>query len=307
MGVVGLYFGAEWLVRGAAGLAQKFGVRPLVIGLTVVAYGTSAPELVVSGLAALEGKSALAVGNVVGSNIANLGIILGVAALISPPAVEKGLIRLELPALLVATALIPFTLWDGVINRVEGGALLILAAGFTWITLKAAKKVPAGEFTQDVAEEVKHEAGEGSKLKLSLIAAGGLAVLMVGGKVFVDGAVGIALALGMSERLVGLTIVAVGTSLPELAASVVAAARGHSEIAIGNVLGSNIFNALLILGAAATLSPVTGELSTMRIDMIALFALTLFGSVLLLGPRRLRRIEGGLLVAGYAGFVLAIL
>jgi cation:H+ antiporter len=305
-GVTFLYFGAEWLVRGAAGLARAYGVRPLVIGLTVVAYGTSAPELAVSGLAAFEGKSEIALGNVIGSNIANIGLILGLSALISPPGVDPTLIRREVPALLVATLLIPAFLWSGEIGRVEGGLLVLGAAAFTVLTLRAAAKVPAGEFRGDVAAEVEQEAGQGSRPRLALIALVGLAVLLAGGKVFVDGAVNLALAVGMSERLVGLTVVAIGTSLPELAASLMAATRGHSELAVGNVVGSNIFNALLILGGASLVRPISADVWTLRLDLAVMVAFGFGAALLLRGARRLRRAEGAVLVLAYLGFLAAL-
>lgn len=305
-GVGLLYFGAEWLVRGAAGLARAFGVRPLVVGLTVVAYGTSAPEFVVSALAALEGKSAIALGNVVGSNIANVGLILGVTALIAPPRVDPALIRREVPVLVVSAALVPLTLIDGVISRTEGALLFLGAIAFTWVMVRTAKAVnPSTEFGEQVKAEVPQSA-ELSKPALAALAAVGLLVLVGGGKVFVDGAVALALAVGMSERLVGLTIVAVGTSLPELAASVVAARRGHSAIAIGNVVGSNIFNVLLILGGAATVSPISGRLSTMTVDLVGLGVLTLAGAFFMAGDRVIVRREGGLLVGLYGLFLAAL-
>jgi cation:H+ antiporter len=309
-GVALLYFGAEWLVRGAAGLARAFGVRPLVVGLTVVAYGTSAPEFVVSALAALEGKSAIALGNVVGSNIANVGLILGVTALIAPPRVDPALIRREVPVFVASAALIPLALIDGVISRVEGSLLVLGAAAFTWIMVSTAKAVnPSAEFAQQVKAEVADEVAtekELGKLALAGLAAVGLLVLVGGGKVFVDGAVGLALAVGMSERLVGLTIVAVGTSLPELAASVVAARRGHSAIAIGNVIGSNIFNVLLILGGASAVSPISGQLSAMTIDLVGLGVLTVAGAFFMAGDRVIARREGALLVGLYGGFLAAL-
>jgi cation:H+ antiporter len=301
LGGCGLYFGAEWLVRGSAGLARSFGVRPLVVGLTVVAYGTSAPELVVSCTAALEGKSAVVLGNVVGSNIANLGLILGVTALVSPPHVERGLIFRELPVLLAATAAVPLLLADGVIGRVDGAVLVALAASFTvWLVL-------AGRSERGAAanEATEHPESMG-RLALAGVGALGLAVLLVGGKTFVDGAVALALLAGMSERVVGLTIVAVGTSLPEMAASLVAALRGQSGIAVGNVVGSNIFNVLLVLGGAGLIAPVAGSLAELRLDLAVLVGLTLVGIVSLRTERTITRAEGVLLVAAYAAFLAAL-
>lgn len=297
-GVALLYIGAEWLVKGAAGLALALRIRPVVVGATVVAYATSAPELTVSVAAAIEGKSAIALGNVIGSNIANLGLILGLTALIAPPRVTPGLLRRELPVLGV-TALLPLLmLRDGVISRPEGAVLLLGALAFTLWMLRAgadAGAVPAPESGRRLG-----------KLALAAIALVGLAMLVGGGKVFVDGAVGIARVAGISDRVVGLTIVAVGTSLPELAASVVAAIRGHAEIAIGNVIGSNIFNVALILGAAAVVHPLEGSLPALRLDLVALIALTAFAIVALRTERMLKRWEGAILLVGYVAFLVSL-
>jgi len=300
LGSVGLYFGAEWLVRGAGGLARAMGVSPLAVGLTVVAYGTSMPELVVSTVAAVGGKSALALGNVVGSNVANIGLILGLTAIIAPPQVQAGLMKRELPIMLGSTAALPLALWDGSIGRVEGILLVLGAIWFTRVTLRAVN--PEGAPRHSESEPPPKE----SRLALVAFLVMGLSVLLGGGKLFVDGAVGLARTLGMSERLVGLTVVAVGTSLPELAASLVAALRGQSAIAVGNVLGSNIFNVLLILGVAATAHPVAVPLSSVRLDLIALGAMSIVAAISMRTSRKIQRSEGALLVAGYAAFVLAL-
>jgi cation:H+ antiporter len=303
-GGVLLYFGAEWLVRGSVGIAQAMGVRPLVIGLTVVAYGTSAPELVVSVVAALEGKSAIALGNVIGSNVANLGLILGLSALISPPRVDRHLVLREIPVLLASALLLPIVFRDGVISRVDGAGLLAGAAAFTWFTLRSAKAIPeAAPIRQEAREEVQAEALPGKPSTLALIAVAGLVGLVLGGKLFVDAASGFARAFGMSERLVGLTVVAVGTSLPEMAASTVAALRGHSAIAIGNIVGSNIFNILLILGGASVIAPIKGSLGSIAIDTALLLALTAIAATMMFGNRRISRLEGMILMGCYAVFI----
>jgi cation:H+ antiporter len=302
-----LYLGAEWLVKGAAGLARAFGVQPLVIGLTVVAYGTSAPELVVTLIAAAEGRSAIALGNVIGSNIANIGLILGLTTLIRPPRVESGLIRRELPVLLVATALVPAFLWDDEISRLEGALLTGGAVAFTLFTLRKTRQVaPESTLGVEAREEVELEAAAGGKPKLAALATVGLGALVAGGKLFVDGATGLALDVGMSERLVGLTIVAIGTSLPELAASFVAALRGHSELALGNIVGSNVFNILLVLGGSAVVRPIAESFTANRIDLAALAGVAAIGALVMRGERVITRIEGAVLVAIYAGFIALI-
>lgn len=306
-GMLCLYFGAEWLVSGASGLARSMGVRPLVIGLTVVAYGTSAPELVVSVVAAMGGKSALALGNVIGSNIANLGLILGVTALVCPPRVDGGLIRREVPVLLMTALVVPAVVADSVVSRTESLTLLAMALAFSVAMLRSAKELAP---TEPIAREAGEEAAVAdpgmSGARCSALAVLGLALLLAGGKLFVDGSTTLALALGVSERVIGLTIVAIGTSLPELAASVMAAWRGHSDLAIGNVIGSNIFNVLLILGAAGAVSPLRSSLAELRFDLLALAAFTLVAAAMLRGDRTLSRAEGAVLVLGYAGFLAAL-
>lgn len=250
LGAALLYFGAEWLVSGSVRLARTLGIRPLVIGLTVVAWGTSAPELVVSGAAALRGSADIALGNVIGSNLANLGLILGLTALIAPPIVDGGLVRREVPVLVGTTFLLPLLLLDGKISRTESLALLVGALLFTIWTVRQSGVVE-GPSEEEIASRALGEVSRGSegigngpqrapRLPAVALAVAGLVLLVAGGTVFVDGAVGLARAVGISERVVGLTVVAVGTSLPELAASVVAALRGQSSLAIGNVVGSNI-------------------------------------------------------------------
>jgi cation:H+ antiporter len=302
-GIVLLYFGAEWLVRGASGIAASMGVRPIIIGLTVVAYGTSMPELVVSTAAAVGGKSDIALGNVIGSNIANLGFILGLTALIRPPEADGSLIRRELPLMVASALVVPLLLWDGEISRVEGLLLLAGALGFTALLVRSARRLPASSALREQAAEDAPPRPQGSPVKLGALAVLGLAALVGGGKVFVDGAVNVALALGMSERMVGLTIVAVGTSLPELAASVVAALRGQSSLAIGNVVGSNIFNVLLILGGASAVSPIHGSLSQLRFDLTAMALLSVVAMTMMAKRRLVSRAEGTVLVMFYGAFI----
>ncbi|HRG95336.1 MAG TPA: calcium/sodium antiporter [Polyangiaceae bacterium] len=300
-----LYIGAEWLVRGASGLAASLGVRPLVIGLTVVAYGTSAPELAVGVGSALSHQGAIALGNSIGSNIANLGLILGVTALVSPPKVDPSVRRRELPALLAATLAVPLVLLDGRISRLEGGLLLLGALLHSALTLRAARLDKAALGAVQSAAETAGAPRPKSQRGLVGISLVGLLALLGGGKLFVDGASGVARLLGMSEHTVGLTIVAVGTSLPELATSVLAARRGHSEVAIGNVIGSNIFNSLLILGAAGLVGSIEQPLEELRFDLAALGVLTLAGAGFMLRPV-VSRLAGALLLAGYVAFLVGL-
>lgn len=298
-----LYLGAEWLVKGSAGLARALGVKPLIIGLTVVAYGTSAPELAVSTAAILEDSSALVLGNVIGSCIANLGLILGITALISPPEVDGRLIRREIPVLLISVIVVPLALLSGSIEAWESGLLLGAAVIFTMYTLFVASEESSMD---DVAEAagVDEEEFEASKVKQIVFTIAGLALLVFGGEVFVDGAKGVALTLGMSEHLVGLTVVAIGTSLPELAASIVAALRGYSSLAVGNVVGSNIFNVFLILGVVGLIRPIEGSASALGMGLAFLIGITFAGILFMRGARRINRFEGLLLLGVYVAFIV---
>jgi cation:H+ antiporter len=303
-GLVLLYFGAEWVVSGAARLAESFGVSPLVVGLTVVAYGTSAPELVVGIGAGLRDQGALALGNVIGSNIANVGLILGVVALIAPPRIDPVLARREVWVLIVGTALVPIMLIGGRIQLWEGVVLLTLAAAYSVWTVISARlalpqtRHPAAPLAAGAAAQRLRR-----RLLLALLTLVGLAVLVAGGHFLIEGAIGLARWLGMTERLIGLTIVAVGTSLPELATCGVAAYRGHSDLAVGNVIGSNIFNVLLILGASSVAGPIR---AAPVLDLVALGVMTAAAAGLLLLRDRVSRAEAVLLLLGYVGFLSAL-
>jgi cation:H+ antiporter len=313
-GVVLLYFGAEWLVRGAAGLAAKLRVRPLIIGLTVVAYGTSAPELVVGIGAALTGRGGIAFGNAIGSNIANIGLILGVTALIAPPKVDGSLVRRELPVMIASALAVPLLLLDGRISRVEGAGLLLATVLYTVATVRGSRTAAlstdeAALEAAEVAEEARAAVGAPqthSIGRLLAIAVLGLAVLLVGGHFLVDGASATARSLGVSERLIGLTIVAVGTSVPELATSLIAARRGHSEIALGNVVGSNIFNVLLILGASGAVKPLEASLGDSRVEVGGLIVMTAAALFVMRGERKIARREGAVLLLLYVVFLVAV-
>lgn len=308
LGGVFLYFGAEWLVSSAAGIARIAGVRPLVIGLTIVSWGTSAPELVVSSVASWQGTPEIALGNVVGSNIANLGLILGVTALISPPHVDGSMIRREIPILVITAALVPLVLLNGWVSRPEGAVLVVGAVAFTlWLVRGGQSSKPAASDPGvEAAAAMVETPPKGGIPKMALLAIFALVVLVLGGRFFVIGATAVAVAVGMSERVVGLTVVAVGTSLPELATSLVAAFRKESDIAVGNVIGSNIFNILVVLGGAAVLRPIPGAVSTMMVDLVTLGLITIVGAVFMRAGRLLNRIEGGVLLAGYVGFLVVL-
>jgi cation:H+ antiporter len=306
-GAMLLYFGGEWLVRGAAGLARSFHVRPLMVGLTVVAFGTSAPEGAVSVSAAVGGRSEIALGNVVGSCVANLGLILGSVALLRPPRVDASLIRRDVPVLVGSALLVPLLLADGEIDRVEAAGLLFAAFVYVGLSVRstrsradeAAREIEAGA----EAAGAPDPRGRGA---LAFVTFVGFAALVVGGECLVRGAVGVARGLGVAERTIGLTVVALGTSLPELAASAVAAARGHGEIAVGNVVGSNIFNVLLVLGGAAAVRPLDTDPAAQVPGLAALVVLSLASVFVLRSARRITRWEGALLLAAYAAFLVIV-
>ncbi len=291
-----LYYGAEWLVEGAAGIAVRLGVRPLLIGLTIVSYATSAPELAVSISAATRGDGGLVLGNVIGSNIANIGLILGITALIAPPHSDGTMRGREIWVLLGATTLTVLFLMDSHFAHYEGVILILGSVLFTWLTIRWSKKRPAD--LDEVPTEEKRTKGV-----LIFVGTLGLVVLIGGGEFFVRGAVGLAEELGVSPRVIGLTIVAFGTSVPELAASVVAALRGHSDLALGNVVGSNIFNLLLILGTAGAIDAIDVPFESLYLDMSFLVVLTVGAAVVLSRVRKITRLEGFLLTTSYAGFL----
>lgn len=292
-----LFVGAELLVRGGASMALKLGLTPLVVGLTVVAYGTSTPELLVSLKAAFAGNSDIAIGNVVGSNIFNIAIILGLSALVFPVVVHRQILRWDAPLLLGVTLLVPLAFLDGVVSRLEGAIFVLAAMVYTVTAIRMAKKEVSA---QEASEEVK--AGKGGIGMDVLKIAAGLGVLVLGSRLLVDNAVVVATSLGVSEAVIGLTIIAAGTSMPELATSVVAAFRKQSDIALGNVLGSNLFNLLFVLGGAALVFPVkTGGMKP--VDVWMMVGVTVLLLPMMVSGRRVNRWEGGALAASYVGYV----
>ncbi|MBK8251292.1 MAG: calcium/sodium antiporter [Polyangiaceae bacterium] len=305
-----LYFGAEWFVGGASALALALRIPQILVGLTVVAYGTSAPEVIVGIEAARDGHGDVAIGNVVGSNIANIGLILGIAALIKPARVDGSLRRREMPVMLLSTALVPLVLMNGKVEPWEAFALLAMAVAYTgWMVRSARSAVQIAAATADTttAAEATDAAGApkpGGRWRSAITALVGLVVLLVGGKLFVAGAVSAARSLGISEKMTGLTIVAVGTSLPELITSIIAARKGHSDLAVGNVLGSNIFNVFLCLGASALAGTVAMSLVKGAFDLVVLSIMTLLAALFIRTERLITRLEGWVLVALYSAFMV---
>lgn len=295
-GLVLLVAGAEFLVRGASGLAGRFGIPSLIVGLTVVAFGTSAPEMAVSVTGALQGRSDLAYGNVVGSNIFNVLFILGASAAITPLAVARQILRVDVPIMIGLTGIVFALAQNGRIGRLEGLAFVAALAAYTLLQVRLARRGEAE------AEEVPSGP---RRLWVQLVfVAGGLAVLVVGSRLLVDGAVSIARAVGASELVIGLTIVAAGTSLPEVATSLVAAVRGQRDIAVGNVIGSNIFNIAGVLGISAAVSS-TGlavPAAAVSVDTPVMLAIAVATLPVLLAGQRLSRAHGLLFLAAYAAY-----
>ena len=306
VGLVVLTWSADRFVMGAAGLARNVGVTPLLIGLTVVAFGTSAPEIIISVLASLQGSPGLAVGNAIGSNIANIGLVLGVAALIAPLTVASRVLRREFPVLLVVTLVGFLLLADGVLGVRDG---LVLLAGLLLLTGWLVRQGIAqnGEINP-LATEVEESLPPGLSLPMALFwLLVGLALLLLSSRTLVWGAVEIAQALGVSELVIGLTIVAIGTSLPELAASVAAALKGENDLAIGNVVGSNLFNLLAVLAIPGILAPAAVENAVLFRDYPLMLGLTvlLFVFALTRGPEagQIRRWQGAMLLGLFAGYL----
>jgi cation:H+ antiporter len=301
-GLVLLFAGAESLVRGATALALRLGLSTLLVGLTVVAFGTSAPELVVSSAAALDGVGGIAVGNVVGSNVANIALILGVSAIIRPLRVQAQLVRIDLPLMIGASLVLSALLFDWTLSRLEGLGLVIGLLAYLVFSYRWARR----ERMREPLPADPLPSGSSSLLVNGFLVLLGLAMLVLGASWLVDGAVSIAERAGVSPTVIGLTLVALGTSLPELATSVVAAVRGADDLAVGNVVGSNLFNVLGILGTAALLRPLQVP------DLGPEDLLALVGTAVMILPLArsgfvLSRIEGALLSLGYLGYVAFLL
>lgn len=302
-----LLWSADRFVDGAAATANHVGVSPLLIGMLIVGFGTSAPEMLVSAIAALDGKPDLALGNALGSNIINTGLILGLTALIRPLLVQSSIVHRELPLLLLIGALAGVLLWDNSLSRAEA---LILLGGFVALVgwqIHTARRCTNDVLEAEHLEEIKGFSMTPGQARFWLLV--GLVVLVLSSRILVWGAVGVAKALGVSDLVIGLTIVALGTSLPELAASVTAARKGEHDIAIGNILGSNMFNILAVIGIAGSIAPM-GTISpeVLLRDWPAMMLFTLMTLILGWGwggrPRRIGRFGGALLLLGFVGYNL---
>jgi cation:H+ antiporter len=307
-GLVLLVIGAESLVRGASRLAAALGITPLVIGLTIVAFGTSSPEMAVSVQSVLSGQTDIAVGNVVGSNILNVLFILGLSAVITPLVVAQQLVRKDVPIMIGVSVLLLAMAFNGVIEQWEGGILfggIIAYTVYQIVQSRRGKESPAveAEYAEEYGEPEPRTAGR--MLRNVALAVGGLVLLMLGARWFVEGAIEIARAFGISELVIGLTIVALGTSLPEVATSLVAAFRGERDIAVGNVIGSNIFNILCVLGLSGLAAGSQGlpvSLGMIEVDIPFMVAVAVACLPIFLTGNTIARWEGGVFVAYYVAY-----
>lgn len=301
-GLVLLVWSADRFIDGAAATARHFGMSPLLIGMVIVGFGTSAPEMVVSLMSALEGSPGIALGNAYGSNITNIALILGITALISPIVVQKQIVKVEIPMLLAVTALAAYQLLDGNLSLIDGVIMLSVLLGYMIWTVKSNLK-GADNIVEDIADEPANSRMPLKKGLFWLVA--GLVILVLSSRLLVWGAVEVAQNMGVSDLIIGLTVVAVGTSLPELASSVSAARKGEHDIAIGNVVGSNLFNTLAVVGLATVISPMDVPPEILTRDIAIMSALTVLMLVFCLGKGgagQIGRLKGLILLGSYAAY-----
>ena len=307
-GLALLVWSADRFVEGSAAAAGHFGMPPLLIGMVVVGFGTSAPEMVVSALAATQGNPGLALGNAYGSNITNIALILGITALLAPIAVHSQVMRKELPILTLITLAAAWLLFDGDLSRADAGILLAMFAGLLGWSIWSGMKKPEDAMAAEVDAELKAHAMPIRKAVFWLVV--GLILLIVSSRILVWGAVDLATGFGVSDLVIGLTIVAIGTSLPELASSVIAARKGEHDLALGNILGSNLFNTLAVVGIAGMIAPMAVASDVLTRDIPVMIALTVALFVLgygFRGPGRINRVEGAGLLAAFVGYTAYLL
>lgn len=303
-GLALLVWSADRFVEGSASVARHLGISPLLIGMVILGFGTSAPEMVVSALAASQGNPGIALGNAYGSNIANIALILGLTALISPIAVHSKVLRKELPILTAITVLAGWQVWDGEITRIDALVLMgVFSVLMGWIIWQGIQK-KADTLGSEMEQELLTHAMPIGRAVFWLVS--GLILLIASSRILIWGAVEIAQYFGVSNLIIGLTIVAIGTSLPELASSIIATRKGEHDIALGNVLGSNLFNTLAVVGIAGTIHPMSVEPEVFSRDIMVMGVLTVslfFIGYGFRGPGRINRIEGGALLACYVGYM----
>lgn len=302
-GLAALYVGAEALIRGSSALALRIGMSPLIVGITVVAFGTSSPELIVSLRAAVAGTAGLAIGNVIGSNICNIALILGLVSLIRPISVHAQLVRIDVPVMIGASLLLVGFFWDQTLSRLEGGVLvgmLVVYLGYNiWHTQQSRKLV-------DRATEASESLPRTNPMRSIVFVAVGLGLLAFGADTFVQGATLMAMRFSVPDAIIGLTIVALGTSLPELATSLVASVKGEGDLSIGNVVGSNIFNILAILGITSMIIPLQSA-DIDRVDLTVMTGVALCMLPVVRTGHEISRWEGGFLLAVYIGYTVYLI
>ena len=301
---VALYLGADFLVKGSSQLARSTGIRPVIIALTIVAFGTSAPELVVSVNAAILQTANIVVGNIIGSMIANMALVLGLAAIINPIKVEFRLLKKEIPILLACELLFLGLAWNLYLSRLDGIILLVGFVIFNWYCLREAVTniKEEKERVQKEYDEYISRKNRSNILNIIMILVG-IGALLVGSHYIIKGVTEIALLFGISQFIISASVVAFGTSVPELATSVIAAKRGEFDISVGNILGSNIFNILMCLGAAATVRPLSFGFSEVRYDMLIMIGLSLLLGIIMWTKMKISRAEGATLLLIYAGYI----
>ncbi|HJP18987.1 MAG TPA: calcium/sodium antiporter [Nitrospinota bacterium] len=301
-GIFILFFGAEWTVKGSSNIAMFLGIRPIIIGLTIVSIGTSLPELVVSVVAAINKSKDIALGNIIGSNIANIGLVLGLSAMIKPLQISLSTIKKEIPIMIGVSLLLYFLAFDKLISPVDGFILFVGIVLFIFYCIYDAKHNT--EQSKDINQD--DESSEKKKYSLAhelLITIVGLVEIVLGAKLMVDSAIFIARILGLSELFIGMTIVAVGTSLPELATSMVAAYKGKMEISVGNVIGSNIFNICMVIGLVSMISPFRVDQLILNREFLIMLAFSILVLPLAMHGKTLTRAKGTLFFLGYGCFI----
>ena len=307
-GLAALYFGAEWLVAGASSLALRLGIAPLIVGLTVVAFGTSAPELLVSLLAVKDGNDGISVGNIIGSNIANIALIMGCAAMVNPIKVHPSALKRDYPIMLLASFLLAGLLFDGTLSRLDGAVLLSSAVAFITYSIWRGRQMSKEDAGQelDLDDEMTNPKESTVARDVGLLIVG-IAGLALGAKLLVDAAVIMAKAFNVPDLVIGITVVAIGTSLPELATSVVAAYRKESDISVGNVIGSNIFNILLVLGTVACLMPVVIKpevAADVKIDLSVMLGVAVAALPIMRIGHRVGRLDGAIFLISYVVYMV---
>ena len=311
LGLLILYYGAEWLIRGASGIALEYGIRPVVVGLTIVALGTSMPEFLVNFIAALGGEHHLALGNIIGSNISNIALILGASAIVLQDAVAPQILRKEYPMMLGAMVVFYVISLDGTISRTDGIFLVSCLAGFIGYLLydaqnNATAQSMIDEMDVDDDDDIDPSSPTDTTLRKTAFLVGGTVGLALGAHFMVDSAVDIARSLGISQIIIGLTIVAIGTSLPELAASMVGAIKSEADLSVGNILGSNLLNVLFVVGTVSIMSPLDVEPSTLTIHFPVMLGICVMLLPIAWTRFEITRLEGGVLLATFLSYMTYI-